>query len=264
MHPEPPETAAAQFRAGSRLSTPVALGYFVISFAFGLYWAQGGLPPFAAAVMAATNLSSSGQFAGLNIMLALGNAAELVATTVLVNLRYVLMSFSLGQRLDPTIGTLRRLAIGHAVTDEIFALAMTRRVVTFPFMMGLAALPILGWTGGTLAGALVGDVLPPSIQSAAGILLYAMFIAIVVPPAKGSAAVRVVVATAAAVGLALAVVPWFATVAVGWRIIISAVIAAGVGATFFPVEDVPFQQDREPITVRHGQTEPPAPEAVET
>lgn len=240
MTPATAEPPARLFSLGMRMSTPVALGYFVISFAFGLYWAQGGLPPFAAAVMSATNLSSSGQFAGLNVMMAAGNSVELIATTILVNLRYVLMSFSLGQRLDPAIGTLPRLAVGHAVTDEIFALAMTRRVVTFPFIMGLAVMPILAWTGGALAGALIGDVLPASVQSAAGILLYAMFIAIVVPPATGSRPVQVVVATAALAGVALAVVPGLAALAVGWRIIIAAVLAAAVGATLFPLQDVPF------------------------
>lgn len=222
------------FTLGSRLSVPVALGYFVISFAFGLYWTQGGLPPVASAVMSATNLSSSGQFAGLNVILEAGGVLELVLTTMLVNLRYVLMSFSLGQRLDPAIGTLRRLAIGYGITDEIFALAMTRRVVRFRFFMGLTVLPVLGWTGGTLVGALVGDVLPPSVQSAAGILLYAMFIAIVLPPSRGSRAVQVVVATAAVAGVLLAVA--LPGLAPGWRIIVAAVAASAVGATLFPVE----------------------------
>lgn len=222
------------FRMGARLSIPVALGYFVISFAFGLYWAQGGLPPVASAVVSATNLSSSGQFAGLNVFLAGGAAVELALTTVLVNLRYVLMSFSLGQRLDPSIGTLRRLAIGYGITDEIYALAMTRPVVRFRFFLGLTVLPVLGWTGGTLAGALVGDVLPASVQSAAGILLYAMFIAIVLPPSRSSTAVQAVIATAAAAGVLLAVVA--PGLAPGWRIIVAAVAASAVGATFFPAE----------------------------
>lgn len=223
------------FALGVRFSVPVALGYFIISFAFGLYWTQGGLPPAAAAVMAATNLSSSGQFAGLNVMLAAGGALELALTTVLVNLRYVLMSFSLGQKLDPSIGTLQRLAMGYGVTDEIFALAMTRSVVRFRFFMGLTALPVLGWTGGALAGALIGDVLPASVQSAAGILLYAMFIAIVLPPSRHSRAVQLVVATAAVVGVLLSTVPVLADLAPGWRIIIASVAASAVGATFFPV-----------------------------
>lgn len=221
------------FRMGARLSVPVALGYFVISFAFGLYWAQGGLPPVASAVMSATNLSSSGQFAGLNVILAGGAALELALTTILVNLRYVLMSFSLGQRLDPSIGTLQRLAIGYGITDEVFALAMTRPVVRFRFFLGLMAAPVLGWTGGSLAGALVGDILPASVQSAAGILLYAMFIAIVLPPARGATAVQAVVATAAIVGLLLGLADGLAP---GWRIILAAVTASAVGATIFPVE----------------------------
>ena len=111
---------------------------------------------------------------------------------------------------------------------------MTRPVVRFRFFLGLTVLPVLGWTGGTLAGALVGDVLPASVQSAAGILLYAMFIAIVLPPSRSSTAVQAVIATAAAAGVLLAVVA--PGLAPGWRIIVAAVAASAVGATFFPAE----------------------------
>ncbi|MGM0386391.1 MAG: AzlC family ABC transporter permease [Actinomycetota bacterium] len=55
-----------------------------------------------------------------------------------MNLRYVLMSFSLSQRLDPSIGTLRHLAVGYGITDEIHALAMTRPVVRFALAVLLA------------------------------------------------------------------------------------------------------------------------------
>lgn len=223
------------FARGVRAGLPIGLGYFTISIAFGLYCAQGGIGPWTATVMAFTNLSSSGQFGGLNVILAGGALAQLGITVALVNLRYVLMSFSLSQRLAPGTGVLRRVVMAYGVTDEIYALAMAQPVVGFGYFLGLMVLPVLGWSGGTLTGALVGSVLPASLHSAMGVLLYAMFVAIVVPPAKASRAVRGVVLVAAVTSSLLVLVPGVRELQLGWRIIIATLGAAALGASLFPV-----------------------------
>lgn len=172
------------------------------------------------------------------MILAGGALVQLAVTVALVNLRYLLMSFSLSQRLAPGTGVLQRLIIAYGITDEIYALAMARPVVRFAYYVGLMVLPVAGWTGGTLTGALVGEVLPTSLHSAMGVLLYAMFVAIVVPPAKASRAVRVVVLVAAVVSSLLVVVPGIRELQVGWRIIIATLVAAGLGATLFPLPSI--------------------------
>lgn len=222
-----------ELRAGLGDGVGIALGYFTISIAFGLAAVRSGLTPLAATVISFTNLSSSGQFAGVTIMAQAGALAEIALTVLLINLRYVLMAFSLSQRLAPGVTTGQRLVLGYGVTDEIYALAMNRRVVTASYYLGLMALPVAGWTLGTLTGALLGEVLPPSLASAMGVLLYAMFVAIVVPPARASGPVLAVVAIAGAVSVALAALP--VSVAAGWRLIIATCVAAGVGAALFPV-----------------------------
>lgn len=226
-----------EFRDGMRDSTPIALGYCTICMAFGLLVARGGLGILPAGILSATNLSSSGQFAGLEVILAGGSIVQLALTVAIVNLRYVLMSLSLSQRLERTMPWWQRLVVAYGVTDEIFALAMTRPVVRFPYYLGLMVLPILGWTAGGIIGAGVGAVLPTSLQSAMGVLLYAMFIAIVVPPARRSAQVLLVVGVAAAASAVLAWAPLVRTIDVGWRIIVATVIAAAVGATVAPVAE---------------------------
>ena len=90
-----PNPAAAALRD----SIPIALGYFTVSLAFGLYCARMGVPPVLAGLISFTNLSSSGQFAGITIIGAQGSYLELAIGVALVNLRYVLMAISLGQRL---------------------------------------------------------------------------------------------------------------------------------------------------------------------
>ena len=183
-----------EFRLGLRRSVPVALGYFAVAFTFGIFCTKNGLPPLAAALLSLTNLSSTGQFVGVEIFGRLGSLFEMGLAVLVVNLRYLLMSFVLTQRLDPRVGIGQRLFLAWGVTDEIFALGLLERPLTFAYYAGLMPLPILGWSSGTMLGALLGQVLPASIQSAFGIALYAMFIAIVVPPTKSSRPLQIIVA----------------------------------------------------------------------
>ena len=148
------------------------------------------------------------------------------------------MSLALSQRMGQRIGFLPRLAIAFFNTDEIFALAMAREVpLTVSFMLGLGTLPILGWTLGTLCGALAGSILPVSIQAALGVMLYGMFIAIVVPPAKKDKAVLVAVTLAMTFSTLFTLVPLLKQVSAGISIVICTVAAAAICAALFPIPE---------------------------
>ena len=94
------------------------------------------------------------------------------------------MSLSLSQKVDKTIHTVYRFIVGFGVTDEIFAVAMSRKgKVSRYYMFGLIAIPYLGWAGGTFVGAVLGGVLPEIVRSSLGIAIYGMFLAIIIPKA---------------------------------------------------------------------------------
>ena len=155
-----------EFRKGLKDGIPIALGYFAVSFSFGLLAVKGGLTSFQAVIISLTNVTSAGQFAGLKIILAGGTLVEMILTQFIINLRYSLMSLSLSQKLGEAVGIKERLVIAFANTDEIFAVAMGHvKELTFGYMIGLQLLPIVGWTGGTLFGAIASGLLPS--QSAA-------------------------------------------------------------------------------------------------
>lgn len=214
-----------------RDSIPIALGYFTVSLAFGLYCAQAGVPALLAGLISATNLSSSGQFAAITIIAAQGGYLELAIGVALVNLRYVLMAISLGQRLGPGVGVGKRLIMAAGITDEIYALGMARREVGFSDYVASMILPILGWTSGTMVGAAAGEILPAALTSAFGVLLYAMFVAIVVPVARLSRKVLGVALGAAALSSVLALIE---QLDVGWRIIIVTLAVSAIAATVAP------------------------------
>ena len=136
------------------------------------------------------------------------------------------------------VGLLPRLLIAFFNTDEIFALAMSRtEPLTLPYMLGLGTLPILGWTGGTLCGGLAGSVLPVSIRGALGVMLYGMFVAIVVPPARQEKPVLAVVTLAVVLSCLFSWTPGLKDVSAGISIVICTVAAAAVCAVLFPVAD---------------------------
>lgn len=237
---------STRFGTGVSDGIPIALGYLTVSLAFGLYCAGGGIGTLAAGLISMTNMSSSGQFAGATVILSGGALIQLAFAIALVNLRYLLMSFSLSQRLAPDTGIGWRAVVGFGVTDEIYALAMRQPVVNHRYYVGLMTMPILGWTAGTVIGALVGEVLPTSVRSAFGVLLYAMFVAVVVPVARYSRPALIVIAVAALTSVTLRVVPLTSGLQPGWLIIISTLVAAGLGATLFPIEAVHEQTQEVP------------------
>ena len=156
-----------EYTSGLRDGLAIGVGYFSVSFTFGILAVNGGLSPLVAGLISLTNMTSAGQFAGLTVILAHGSLVELALTQLVINLRYALMSLSLSQRLGPEFTTRRRMLVAFANTDEIFAVAMGRKAPLTPaYMYGLAALPILGWTGGTVVGAVAGAVLSPAVRSA--------------------------------------------------------------------------------------------------
>ena len=227
-----------RYRQGLKTGLPVGLGYFSVSFGFGAMAAANGIRVLDAALISLTNLTSAGQLAGLTLILAGTTLWEMILTQLVINSRYALMSLALSQRMGQRIGLLPRFIIAFFNTDEIFALAMAEREpLTVPFMLGLGSLPIVGWTGGTLLGALAGSVLPEMIRTALGVMLYGMFIAIVVPPARKEKPVLVTALVALTLSCLFTWVPGMKAVSPGISIVICTVAAAGVCAWLFPISE---------------------------
>ncbi len=227
-----------EFQYGLRDGVPIAAGYFSVSFSFGIMALGGGLSIFQAALTSLTNMTSAGQFAGLQIIIAGGTLLEMAATQLIINLRYALMSLSLSQKLSKDVTLWQRFVIAFANTDEIFAVAMShQRELTFSYIIGLQILPIVGWTAGTACGAAAGSMLPAAVNSALSVALYGMFLAVVIPAAKKARPVLITALLAAALSCILYYVPWFSGVSAGMSIILCTVVASLFGAVVFPVSE---------------------------
>lgn len=225
----------SSFIKGLSHGIPIALGYFSVSFGFGIMAVQSGLSAFQAIIISLTNLTSAGQAAGVTVIAAGGTLIEMALTQLVINLRYSLMGLSLSQKLSDKFATLHRMVASFGITDEIFAVASSQKEKIVPtYMYGLILISALGWVGGTATGAIAGLGLPETITAAMGILLYGMFIAIIVPAARASKKDLVVVCLAAVFSVVCKFA--FPSLSSGFAIIISSVLAALIGALLFPIE----------------------------
>lgn len=227
-----------QFMRGLHDGVPIALGYFAVSFTFGMMAVSGGLSVWQATLISLTNLTSAGQFAGLDIMIACGSLWEMALTQLIINLRYSLMSFSLSQKLERNLAPWHRFAVAFGMTDEIFGVSASQLGRLNPFYnYGAMSVAVPGWTFGTLAGAVAGNVMPGFLASALSVAIYGMFLAVIIPPAKKHRAVLKVVVGAMAVSTLFACTPVLNKVSSGFVIIITTLAVAGMAAYFCPIED---------------------------
>ena len=219
------------FKKGFLDGVPIGLGYFSVSFTFGILAVANGFYVWEAVLISMTNLTSAGQFAGLTVMAQAGSLLEMALTQFVINLRYSLMSLSLSQKVDDKMNTARRLFFGAVAIGQ-------KGKIGAKYFMGLIIAPYFGWTLGTLAGAVLGNVLPEIICNALGVALYAMFIAIVVPEMKKAKPMFMIVGLAVMIRCAFYWIPFLKEhVSDGFAVIICAVVASLIGAAAFPLPD---------------------------
>lgn len=226
------------FRDGCRDAIPVCLGYIAVSFAFGIESSKIGMSVFQAIMTSLLNVTSAGQFSALEIIARNGSFIELAILQLIINLRYMLMSTALSQKLDPELGTGYRLGISYGVTDEIFALSVLKKGKLYPlYSYGLIFISVFGWVLGTGLGAFAGQIMPQRIISCLGLAIYGMFIAIIIPDTRTSKPVLMVVIAAMGLSTIFTFAPYLKAISSGFRIIIITVFVAAIAAVYAPVKE---------------------------
>lgn len=216
---------------------PICVGYFSVAFAFGIFAVSNGLTPIQALLISMTNVTSAGQLAAIPIITGGGTLLELAATQFIINLRYALMSISLSQKFDDSITLKHRLLVAFVNTDEVFAVATSKRgQVNKFYMYGLILTPFLGWSSGTIIGAIAGDILPAIITNALNLAIYGMFIAIVIPEVKINNSTLKCVVIAIVLSCAFYFIPQLSSVPSGFAIIICSLVSATIMAIVSPIK----------------------------
>ena len=225
------------FLNGMHDGIPIALGYFAVSFTLGIACRNIGLSAFDATLMSITNLTSAGEFAALGIMAAGSSYWEMALSQLVINMRYMLMSCALSQKMAPDTPMYHRLLVGYGITDEIFGISASVQGRLNPFYVyGAVSIASPAWALGTMLGVVLGNVLPARIVAALSVALYGMFIAIIIPPARKERILGGLVFVSMALSWLFSRLPLFSDVSSGMKVIILTVVISAFAAVLFPVD----------------------------
>lgn len=233
------ESNKTWYLRGLKAGIPIGLGYLAVAFTLGIAARSAGLTAFQATLTSFLINASAGEFVGFTLIGAGASLLEVAIMEAVANARYLLMSFSLSQKLHPDTGILHRLLIGWYVTDEVFGVAISAPGYLNPwYSYGAITLACPGWAIGTCLGVIMGNILPARVVSALSVGLYGMFIAIFVPASKKERTVLIVVIASMALSFACARIPLFANVSEGIRTIVLTVVLSAAAAILAPVREV--------------------------
>ena len=236
----------SKFLLGMKDGLPIGLGYFAVAFALGITAQNIGMTAWQGFVFSILGVASAGEYAAITVMAAAGSYVEMAVVTLVTNARYLLMSAALSQRLSEKTGIGKRLLLGYAVTDELFGIAIAQPAPLDPmYSYGSYVVAPPLWALGTALGIAAGNILPLRVVSALSVALFGMFIAIIVPPARKSKVIAVLVVLSFAASLACGYIPWIRDFTAGTRTIILTVILSVGAALLFPVKDDEEPADKE-------------------
>lgn len=227
---------------GLREGVPIGLGYFAVGFTLGIAAKNAGITAFQMGLMSFMLHASAGQFAAITVIAGQSGYFAMFLTQLVINIRYLLMSAALSQKISPDTSLGKRMLLSYFVTDEIFGVSASVKGELNPFYnFGAISIGSPAWLLGTVLGVLVGNILPPDLTTALSVALYGMFLAVVIPASRESRTVAAVVAVSMAASLIFSLVPILAGISGGTKIIILTVGIAAIAAVIRPVADEEVQ-----------------------
>jgi predicted branched-subunit amino acid permease len=210
--------------AGLVDALPFIPGVLVLGAIWGTSAGPAGIGPLTAVVMSTVVWSGAGQFAALPLW---REGVGIVAVSVLLlSMRFSLMATSMAPLLaEARVSRPMRVLIAYTITDETYALIMTRRRgrLDAAYLIG-AWLPLyIPWIAGTAIGVLMGAQVPPewrhSLEAIFPIVFLTLTVLVCTAPALAAVAV---------LGGLLSVL--FALwLPVGWNVLAAGVLASLVG-----------------------------------
>jgi len=220
---------ASSLQLGVQAGLPIALGYLPIAIAFGALAVQADLTWWEATLMSLFVFAGASQFVGISLLLAGAGVVQIVTTTFFLNLRHLIMSLAVNDLFRAFPQAWKNL-LSFGITDETFALltlgeeSAAEERLSEAYVLGLMATAYSGWVGGTALGGLGAEFVPENITTAMTVGLYALFIGLLVPPARKSPAFAGIAITSMVLNTLFT-----SLLDSGWAIVLSMVLAAGLG-----------------------------------
>ncbi len=223
------------FKRGIKDGLPIGFGYFAVAFSLGIIAAQAGLTPFQGFLTSLLVNASAGENAAFIAIKENVPYFQMAIITIVSNIRYILMSFALSQKIHPKASMIHRLLLGFFLTDEYFALAVSQDPYCDPmYSYGAICFAAPCWAIGTALGILMGNILPIRIVSALSVALYGMFLAIIIPPASKNRHIAILIIICFVSSFLLS---RFSALSESMITIVLTIAVSSLGAVLFPRKD---------------------------
>jgi 4-azaleucine resistance transporter AzlC len=220
-------TQRSSFSKGLVVGSSIAIGYLPAALTFGLLAKSTGLSFFETMAMSLFVYAGAAQYMALNLIAIGTGAFEIIFTTFIVNIRHLLMSASVRERIEDDHPIVKSL-YSFGITDEVFAVTTTQEgPIKSGFVIGVATIAYISWVVNSGVGYFVGTILPATLQESMAIALYAMFIALLMPSLKKHRKVVSLAVSAAVLNSLFSLI-----LPSGWSII-AATLLASAAAEFF-------------------------------
>ena len=161
---------------------PLWTGLIPFGLAYALSARTAGLSAFDTQLMSVVVLAGSAQFSAAGLFGIGASGASIILTTFIINLRHLLYTLSLGQRLE--LSWPQKLLAAHFTTDEAFGVTIASNTITFPFFMGTALSLFAAWNASTLAGILLSAAVPDPAALGIDFVFPLAFLALLIPLLK--------------------------------------------------------------------------------
>ncbi|NHN40183.1 AzlC family ABC transporter permease [Halorubellus sp. JP-L1] len=170
---------------GARAISPFLLGVVPFGLVYGVTAIDRGLDPTLVAAMSAIVFAGAAQLAAVDLIAKGSPAVVVLATILVVNLRYPMYAASIAPHFR-AFTTRSRAICAYLMTDQAYAVALTeyREQDTSPdrrlwYYVGAAFTLWIAWQLSTITGILVGARVPPGLSLEFAIPL--TFLALLVP-----------------------------------------------------------------------------------
>lgn len=167
---------------GFRQCVPIAMGVFAYGLVFGVLAQQAGLSIAEALLMSGTVLAGAAQLIAVEIWSDPVPAVAIVVTTLVVNLRYLLMGAALRPWFDH-LGPVNAYTSAFFLADENWALSMSEYKsgnTQGAFVIGSGLAIWVFWMVATAIGATVGNVITDPARWGLDFAFTAVFLTIAV------------------------------------------------------------------------------------
>lgn len=230
------------FKEGAQDAIPIFLAYFAVSFSLGITARNLGMNWFQGFTISLLNNASAGEYVAFTTIAANATVLETIIATTITNARYLLMSAALAQKIPEGTPFYHRFLIAYDVTDELFGLGIAKLHHRGPwYLYGAYLMAMPGWAIGTALGVIAGQILPADIVSALSVALFAMFIGIVIPPAKKDKVVLGIVGISYFLSFMWQYIPLLSSVSEGSKTILLTIFIAGVASILFPHKEKDYE-----------------------